>query len=81
MPGKDAVTCLRTQRHSAEQIVNTTRTARQWKALAELMASRIPSQPAPADVAQVVATWSAPLPSRNGRRGQLSDRPAARTGR
>jgi len=34
--------------------VNTKRTARQWKALAELMASRIRGDPAPADVAQVV---------------------------
>ena len=34
--------------------MNTKRTARQWKALAELMASRMHNDPTPADVAQVV---------------------------
>jgi hypothetical protein len=52
--GKDTLARLCTQCHSVEQIVNTKRTARQWKALAELMASRMRQDPAPADVAQVV---------------------------
>jgi hypothetical protein len=52
--GKDALARLCTQCHSAEQIVNTRRTARQWKALAELMSSRMRRDPAPADVVQVI---------------------------
>src|SRR5262245_4088215 len=52
--GKDVVVRVCSQCHNLERIANTKRTARQWKAMAELMAARSTTPPSAAELRGVI---------------------------